>query len=156
MGLDVRISGAEQLRKVAAQIQATGDKGLGREMGRALNKAIEPIKTAIAESAAESMPSGYRGVLTASLKHRRTQRTAARTASLKLTTFAPGKRERRDVVRLNKGQLRHPVFGRRRKPWTTTSIRPGFYDRGTRRAMAEAEQRLGVVLDDFARRLARG
>jgi hypothetical protein len=156
MGLDVRISGAEQLRKVAAQIQATGDKGLGREMGRALNKAIEPIKTAIAESAAETMPSGYRGVLTASLKHRRTQRTAARTASLKLTTFAPGKRERRDVVRLNKGQLRHPVFGRRRKPWTTTAIRPGFYDRGTKGAMPEVEKRLGEVLDDFARRLAKG
>mgnify|MGYP000928117852 CR=1 FL=1 len=164
MGLDIRLAGINEVLKLAKQIRATGDKGLGREMARALNEAIEPVKTAIGASAERTMPSGYAPVLTASLRHRRAQRTAARQASLRLTTIGEGVKEQRDLVRLNKGELRHPVFGRSRKtkrgrrknPWATTKIQPGFHDAGVKNAGPEAEKRLGKVLDNFADRLAKG
>lgn len=164
MGLDIRIAGVDEVLKLARHIKATGDKGLGRQMAKALNEAVEPVKTAIAESAYKTMPSGYRATLTASLRHRRTQRTAARQASLRLTTLGEGVREQRDLVRLNRGELRHPVFGRsratargrRKNPWATTRILPGFHDRGVKDAGPEAEKRLGKVLDDYAARLAKG
>jgi hypothetical protein len=164
MGLDIRIAGIDEVLKLSRQIRATGDKGLGREMGKALGEAIKPVTEAIEASAAKTMPSGYAPTLTASLKHRRSQRTASRQASLRLTTIGEGTKEQRDLVRLNKGELRHPVFGRsratrrgrRKNPWAVTSIKAGFHDRGVEDAGPEAEKRLGRVLDDFAERLAKG
>jgi hypothetical protein len=166
MALEVRVTGGAQLRRVAAQIKATGDKGLGREMSAALTKALRPLDEAIAAEASKAMPSGYRPVLTASLRHRRSTRTAARSASVRLTTTGAGRREQRDLPALNAGNLRHPVFGRSRRikrgpragtaqpnPWSVTRVRPGFYDRGIENAADAAERELLVVLDDFADRL---
>lgn len=154
--IDVRIAGQAELRKVAASIRATGDRGLGREFAKALERAVEPVKQAIVDEAAETMPSGYVEVLTRSLKHRRTTRSAAREATVRLATHGEGKRERRDLPRLNKGELRHPVFGRRRKPWTTTHVRAGFHDRAVEKAGPEAEKAILAVVDDYTARLAKG
>lgn len=167
--MEVRINGAVQLRQVAAQIKAAGDKGLAREMARALTKAVGPLDKAIEAEAHKTMPSGYRDVLTASLRHRRSTRTAARTASVRLTTTGAGTREQRDLIALNAGKLRHPVYGRSRRikrgprtgtaqpnPWSVTTIRAGFYDRGIEKAADTTERELLTVLDDFADRLAKG
>lgn len=164
MGVRVQIAGIAELQKLVAQVRATGDKGLGRQMGRALEKVVKPLDDAIAVSAAQTMPSGYAPVLARSLKHRRTTRTAAREASVRLATFAPGKGDRRDLPSLERGVLRHPVFGRTRptrkgrkgNPWAVTRIRPGFHQRGVETAGPAAEKALRAVLDDFAERLAKG
>lgn len=156
MGLELRLDGGDLLRQVATQIRAEGDKGLGREMSAALSKAVAPLGKAIGAEAGKVAPSGYSGVLTRSLKHRRTARTSTRQASLRLTTYADGQTERRDIPAIDRGDLRHPVFGRRRKPWTVTRIQPGFYDRGIRQAGDLAEKQALAVLDDFADRLAKG
>ena len=162
--MEVRITGADQLHKLAAHIRATGDKGLGRELARALDKAIEPVKRSIEASAEKTMPSGYRGTLTRSLRHRRTIRAAARQASVRLATFGVGSKERRALPALNAGDLRHPVFGRTRRtktgpkanPWAITRVTPGFHERGTEKAGDEAEKQILLVLDDFADRLTKG
>lgn len=162
--LDATVTGQAQLRKLSAHIRATGDKGLGRELARALDKAIEPVKKAIEASARATMPSGYAPILTRSLKHRRTVRAAARQASVRLATHADGGKERRDLPALEAGHLRHPVFGRTRRtrkgskpnPWSVTRIRPGFYERGTAAAGDLAEKAALEVLDDFTERLAEG
>lgn len=152
--MDVRISGAAQIHALAKRIKQTGDTGLGREMAKALSQAVEPIGKAINEEATKVAPSGYVEVLTRSLRHRRTVRGGRMQASVRLTTSAKGKTENRDLPSLNAGRLRHPVFGRRRKPWTVTTITSGFYDRGTRKAADEAEKQLLVVLDEFTQRLS--
>lgn len=165
--LDVRISGGAQLHKVAADIRATGDKGLGREMGRALVATTKPLQREIAAEADRVMPQrgGYQELLSRSLRHKTSQRTGGRTASIRLITYADGTGERRDVESLEAGTLRHPVFGRSRtvrgrgrvpNPWTVTKIKAGFHERGTQNAGDEAEKRLLGVLDDFAARLAKG
>ena len=74
---------------------------------------------------------------------------------------------RRDIVALNKGSLRHPIFGRsykyrtgnragsiRRNGWAVTKITPGFHDRGVADAMDLAAEQLIQVVEDFAERLA--
>jgi hypothetical protein len=164
MGVSVQISGIGELHKLVAQIKAAGDKGLGRQMSQALAGVVAPVEAAIIESAAETMPSGYEETLTRSLKHRRTSRAAARLASLRLTTFAEGTAERRDLPSLERGRLRHPVFGRSRRtrrgrrpnPWASTAIRPGFHQRGVDNAGPLAEQALQKVLADFADRILKG
>lgn len=169
MGLEARIGGASQLRQVAAQIRATGDRGLGQQMSRALAKATNPVREEIRVSAADTMPSGYQETLTKSLRFRTSVRAAARQASVRLITTGAGKAERRDVRALEKGDLRHPVFRRSRRitrgvragsiqlnPWTITKIRAGFHERGTDKAADAAERELTKVLDDFASRLLKG
>jgi len=162
--VEIRIDGQAQIRKLAAHIRATGDKGLGRELGRALDKAIEPVKRAIDVSAEKVAPSGYRETLIRSLKHRRTLRATARQASVRLTTYATGDKERRDLIAINRGDLRHPVFGRVRhtkrgfkaNPWAVTRVTPGFHERGTEKTADEAEKQALVVLDEFADRITKG
>ncbi len=165
MGVDIRIGGVTDLLKLSAHIKATGDKGLGRQMGRAVTKAMDPVKTSITASATDTMPSGYKETLTRSLKHRVSTRATARTASVRMTTSAKGEDENRDLVALEAGNLRHPVYGRYRRlkggrwkknPWAVTRIEPGFHKRGTEAAADEAEKALGAVLDDFSARLAKG
>lgn len=152
--MDVRISGADQIHALARHIKALGDAGLGREMAVALTKAVEPVGKAITREAGIVAPSGYEPVLTRSLQHRRTVRASRTQASVRLTTTAKGKQENRDLPSLNAGRLRHPVFGRRKNPWTVTGIPSGFYDRGTEKAAGEAEKQLLAVLDDFTQRLS--
>lgn len=154
--IDARVLGAQQLREVARHIRNEGDKGLGRQFGRALEKAVEPVKKAIDESAEHTMPSGYAPTLTRSLKHRRSTKTDTRQATVRLATYGEGRKERRDLPALEAGRLRHPVFGRSRSPWAQQRIRAGFHERGTKDAAVEAEKQILVVVDDFVQRLAKG
>lgn len=154
--IDARVLGAQQLREVARHIRNEGDKGLGRQFGKALEKAVEPIKKSIAESAARTMPSGYAPTLSRSLKHRRTTKTDTRRGAVRLATYGDGRKERRDLPALEAGKLRHPVFGRTRSPWVQQRIRAGFHKRGIEKAGGEAEKQILVVVDDFVQRLAKG
>jgi hypothetical protein len=116
MAIDVRVEGAAELRRVAAQIRAEGNKPLAREMGRALARASDPLKTGIRESAAGTMPreGGYAAAFDKSLRFKAQQRGDGATASYTLVTYADGTSERRDIRALEAGNLRHPVFGRSR------------------------------------------
>lgn len=171
MALDVRVSGSARLHQVAKQVRATGDKGMAREMGRALARTTVPVQRSIAAEADRTMPEsgGYRQVLSKSLRHKTSQRTGGRSATVRLITYADGTGERRDIESLEAGDLRHPVYGRSRRirrgvragtvqanPWAVTKIRAGFHERGTRDAADQAVAELGTVLDDFAQRLAGG
>lgn len=165
MALDVQILGAAELKRLAAQIRTTGDKGLGREMAAGLRKTTAPVQKAIrSEYGGLPQRGGYAGVFSKSLRFRTALRTASRQASFRLTTFADGKGERRDIDRLEKGELRHPVYGRSRdgrrgerlaNPWAVTKVRGKFHERGTDSAADLAEKEMSIVLREFSARLIR-
>lgn len=167
MAVEVRVTGAATLHRVAAQIRAEGSKDLSRDLSRALSKASEPVRQAIRASAEETMPreGGYNAVFLKHLRFRQTKRTGSSEASVLLATYSDGQTERRDIRALERGDLRHPVFGRsrpgRRKgervanPWAVTSIRAGFWKRGTDGAADEAEKEVTRVVDEFAKRLVK-
>jgi hypothetical protein len=166
--VDMRIDGSALLRQVADHIRVTGDRGLSKEMSAGLRRAAKPIQAAIRASAEETMPEtgGYAAEFTKSVRFRTAVRAGGRAASFRLTTFADGKSQRRDIRALNSGKLRHPVYGRSRRlrggtdrvpnPWSITQIKPGFWDRGTDSAAGEAEKEMITVLDGLAARLAKG
>lgn len=167
MALDVQILGSAELKRLAAQIRARGDKGLGREMGDGLKRAAEPVQRSIrTEFATLPRKGGYSGVFSKSLRFRTSLRGAARQASFRLLTFADGSHERRDIKAVEAGRLRHPVFGRSGKitkgvragtiypkPWAVTKVKGGYHRRGTDHAADEAEKEMSKVLDEFASRL---
>lgn len=155
MGLDLRITGSDKLAFLGRQLRAEGSKGLGKEMGRALRGTMGPLRAEIRAEASDVMPEsgGYRGVFVPSLRYRTQISTSSTRARVTHKTHADGKGERRDVGSLNRGVLRHPVFGRRRRAWATTTIRAGFWSRPTDRLMPQISARMGQVLDDFIARL---
>lgn len=151
-GLEVRVLSAD-LAKVAARIRTEGRKDLSRELSSALNRAAGSVRGSIRESAAETMPSGYTFALTKSLQWRNTRRSGAQQASLRLTTFADGVKERRDILALEDGRLRHPLWGRRLDRWYVTKIRAGFHRRGTDKAADQVVAELDQVVREFTKKL---
>jgi hypothetical protein len=113
MAIEVRVDGAATLHRVAAKMRAEGNKDLAREMGEALSKATDPIRTKIRESAAQTMPreGGYEAAFSKSLRFRNARKTQGASATVTLTTYADGTSERRDIRALEAGNLRHPVAG---------------------------------------------
>ncbi len=125
------------------------------------------MQAAVGDEFGKVLPSrgGYQDEASRSVRFRTAVRTAGRTAAFRITTFADGKSERRDIRALDAGRLRHPVYGRSRtipgrgrvpNPWAVTRIEAGFFRRGTDRAAADAERQMITVLDDFASRLLKG
>lgn len=146
-------------------MRAEGRKDLSRQMSEALTQAADPLKDKIRGEAGQVMPrtGGYQAAFDKSLRFRVGRTGQSATADVKLTTYADGSSERRDIRALNKGNLRHPIFGRSRpgkrkgerhsNPWGLTSIHAGFWDRGVSGAMASAEKQMQDVVDDYAHRL---
>jgi len=153
--VEFRINGAATLHKVAAQFRAQANKDLSRDLSNALSKAIEPVKTAIKASAEETMPreGGYNPTFSRALKFRTNRNTRGSDGSVTLSTYAEGKTDRRDIRALERGDLRHPLFGHRKRAWYTTPIRAGFHRRGTDKALDEAQKEISKVADDFLKHL---
>lgn len=166
MGLEVRVEGAATLRKLAAHIRAEGNKSLTRQLGDALSRAADPVREAIRKSADETLPhrGGYAETFDRHLKFRTSRSNKGEDeTTVSLFTYAEGESERRDIRALEAGKLRHPVYGRSRaggrkgeriaNPWSVTSIRAGFWQRGTDHALDEAQKELQNVINEFADRL---
>lgn len=168
MALEAVVSGQAALRRLAAQIEAEGNKGLGREMSAALRKVSKPLQAEITGEYEQGLPKagGYVNTFTKSMRWRTTLRGGARSASFRLLLFGDGAHERRDVKALEEGRLRHPVYGRSRRvrrgvrrgtrdknPWAVTSIKGGYFERGTDKAADQVEDKMMDVLTDFAGRL---
>lgn len=164
--VEIAVLGVARLRELAARIRVEGRKDLARQMASAISKGIDPLRDSIRASAAETMPrrGGYNATFTKSLRFRTSQGGSGDSARVSLASYGDGQSERRDIRALEAGRLRHPVFGRSRagarkgervaNPWAVTSIRAGFWKRGTEGAMDESVKALDHVLEEFTRRLA--
>jgi len=58
----------------------------------------------------------------------------------------------RDLVALNRGYLRHPLFGNR-DFWFEQSVEPGWWDRAMEEGQDDVRRELIEALDRVARRL---
>ena len=164
MALDVEILGAAELKELARRITVLGDKGLGREMGQALKRAATPVEKALKDEY-DGLPKrgGYSGTFSKSARYRTALRAAGRTASFRMTVFAEGAHQRRDIDKLERGELRHPVFGRSRagrsgrrtsNPWAVTAVQGGYFRRGSDTAGPAAQREMVKVLDEFTKKLS--
>jgi hypothetical protein len=162
-GIEARVSGSAELKKLADQIRVSGDKGLGPKMAQALKRASQPVQRSI-RGEYGTLPSrgGYSGLFSKSLRFRTTLRSEVRKASFRMLTFADGTHQRRDILALERGSLRHPVYGRSRggrkgerlaNPWAVTRVKGDFHKRGTDHAAEEAEKEMSRVIDQFTQDL---
>lgn len=151
--MDLRILGAREFFLLAADCRGAARRDLAREVKGALGSSVKPATAAIKQAAMRTMPErgGYRRVLVPALKVQPQARSAF---GLRLVISARGRSELRDVKALDRGQLRHPVFGKRRNPWVVTSIRPGFatdtFEKQADAIVARLGEALGAVANEIA------
>ena len=139
---EVSIRGAEDLAKAAKQIKEMGDKTLRRELTRAIREASKPAQAAIRASALEELPK--RGGLAAKVASSRVTtkiRTSARTAGVRIQAT-----NLHDIAAMNRGRLRHPVFGNK-NVWVNQKIKPGWFTDPANATRPVAQQRVRAAME---------
>lgn len=152
----MRVSAGRDLTQVRRQLRMLGDRGLSRQMSAGLSRAAKPVKPEVQQSAVRLLPSGYGPLMSKSVRVRTAARERRGAASVTITVSAAGKREHRDVARINRGVLRHPVYGRRRQPWVAQPVRRGFVDRPVDRLAPEVAREMQAVVDWVADQITKG
>lgn len=112
--LQTDVGGRVQLRKVQGLL-AGSDKQLQTALAKNTREAVAPIKREIPAEAQVRMPTRYGTVLAKAVKVS-ARVTAGTTIKAVVKIAAKGKKEPRDIKALDKGVLRHPLFGNR-KHW---------------------------------------
>lgn len=142
------VTGANRAHVLGKRLKAIGEKELNAELRKGVNRGARQIPRAVKAGVGEFMPSGYAPVLRAALRFK----TKNQAAGLTIQAMAKGNPRDRKVTALNKGTLRHPVFGNREK-WVAQSIRPGFFDQPAEQQRAAVRAELERVLDDIAKKI---
>jgi hypothetical protein len=155
------VTGRVDLRRLQALLGTVPEK-LRTELAKGTRTALAPLKREIPEAELARMPARYGAVLSAATKVA-VRVTAGDRISATVTVSAKGLTSSRDVNRLNRGELRHPVFGRRRmtrhglkdNPWSMQHVRPGMVDDpielARRRVLENAEDARDRVADEIVR-----
>lgn len=125
---DLEITGTEQFVHLAKALNAQGSagRGLKRELMGAIKTAAKPMEQAVRDHVAQYLPSGYAPVMAAGLVVRPSQSTRGNAVGLKLTGYAKGVKKRRHIRVIDRGTLRHPVYGNS-GAWVDQKVKPGFW-----------------------------
>lgn len=146
--MNYKIEGADQLGKLSRKLRAAGDKELSRELSKALNRAT---KRARAGAKFNARRIGRRGglarILASSTMSTKNQIDTEGTTALRIVT-----RGRIDIGRIDKGVVRHPVFGT--KKWVNQRVRPGWWSEPMRLNESETRRELAAALDDLQQKLS--
>lgn len=149
MTLEFRVTGANgRLRSVAQALKEAGDTGLQRELRRGVVRATRPAIAAVRRELPAYMPSGYLPTFRSSLK----LRTGDISGGVRITADAQGKTEPRRVTDLNRGRLRHPLWGNRDR-WYAQRIRPRFVDEPIQQQAPAMRAELERSLDTVAAKI---
>lgn len=153
MPVDLTIGGpgVGQLEAIGRRLKETGDKELRRDLLRGINRALKPAKAAVKAAALRDLPQGG-GLNRVVASSRIGSRT--RTAGRNPAVFLTGKKSGHDLRSLDKGKARHPTFGH--EPWVTQDIKPGWWSETLAGQVPSIRREVIDVMDDVARRLARG
>lgn len=155
--MEVRVYGADDIARVAAQVRKLGDgRTIPNEMTARIRRAVPPIRKAVKASALATLPAG--GGLNAFVARagvRASVKRGPRSAGVSLVSGRKSRRGRTDLRRMNEGRTRHPLFGNRER-WYPQVVPAGYFDRAVEgegldafraevnNAIGEAVERVGL------------
>jgi hypothetical protein len=149
-GIDVEVTGAVQLVRLAAAVKLYGDKELRKDMLRGLRAAAKPMAMSIKEEAAADLPhtGGLNEWVAKSSITPRT-RTSGKSAGVRIT----GRKSGHDLEAINRGRVRHPVFGH--NTWVSETVSSGWWERGALKQEDTVRRDLIVAMEEVAAKIAR-
>ncbi len=126
------------------------DPVLRRHLTKRLKAATAPLRREIEASALETLPkAGGLNVLAAkSLTSTRVVLQGKRTG-VRLTTRNP-----HSIRQLDRGRVRHPLYGNR-KFWYTQTVEPGWWSKPVEESKPEATVAVRAALDEMLKELGR-
>lgn len=122
--LSAEVSGAERLAALAKRLRGA-DKEYRKELRIGINRAVKPLKRDVLEQLPLFMPNQYAKVMKKALKVKTVIRTGGM-ASVRITAYGKGRHKNRDIRALDRGTLRHPLWGNR-DWWYAQKVKAGFW-----------------------------
>lgn len=147
----IEIEGADQLARLARQLREAGDKGLQAELGKAINRALKPVKADIRQSASETLPK--RGGLAAKVAKSRI--TTRRSTSQQAAGVRVVATNTISLYHLDKGQVRHRKGGDI-NAGKVQPVTPGWMTKPAEAAAPKVRAELVQAMDDVAKKIVRG
>lgn len=143
---------ARDFKRMALDLRDAGEKDLRQQLFRGLQSATKPARQDVLDAIPEYMPGDYAAVLQRDLKLSASSKGGK---NPEVRIRGKGRRKQRLVGPLDRGRLRHPLFGNR-DHWYQQSIEAGFWTDTlmARRdeTRAELERRMGEIVRQLAER----
>lgn len=116
------VEGASELRAVSVRLKEAGLVDLRKEMNAKIRAATLPVRPMVRASALQVLPKrGGLNVWVAKATTRTSVLTGAKTAGVVVRVSKRG----HDMKDIDAGQVRHPVYGNRKK-WAAQTVPAGF------------------------------
>lgn len=150
--LSVNIQLGEHFSALPRRLREAASSSLRRELDQALTRAVRDLPQALRASAVSTLPRrGGLGELTARTPIKISHITSGSSVSVRVT--ASSRRGLSDPARLDRGSVRHPLFGRRSR-WYTETVSPGWWTKPieavTTKARSEIEQAMDTVVHQIS------
>lgn len=149
----LHVEGTADLQRLADRLKVAADRDLRKQVGASLRKVAKPIGQRVLERGARVMP--HKGGLSERIARGKIgvrSGLTGRSASVSLMLKAGGY----DLKPLDRGDLRHPVFGLK-KTWVRQSVPPlaftGAFELEAPEARRAVLKAMETTLDDAARGL---
>ncbi len=149
--VDLRITGADQMKRLGAEFKQAGAGDLRKELLAEFRAEARPVIADLRKSAAETLP--RRGGLAQRVARsniRSATRLTGTQVGLRITASNPI-----GIRRINAGSVRHPLFGDRQH-WYGQNVRAGWFDDPMRRHIGNFRQRAVTAMDRMAAKLGGG
>lgn len=150
--IGLEINGADQYASLSARLRVAGERGLQRELQQALTAASGPARQNVLDHLPVYLPNRYADDLESQFKMRASGRGGS-AAAVRIKGAATGPYGPRFVWALNKGKLRHPLFGDRGH-WYSQDVYPGFFTQPLQDSAPEVRKELVAAMDRVAAQIA--
>lgn len=156
MSDDVQITGTEEFVRVAKALNDAGSSGRGlwKELNDGLKRAAKPMEEELRKQLDRYLPSGYVPVMRSSLVVRVSRSTRGKAAGLKLVGTAKGVTRKRHIRVIDKGTLRHPVWGNKER-WVDQRVKPGFWSEPLEQARDKPATEMRRAIQNTAAKIER-
>ncbi len=154
-GVDVTVTGAEQLRALSADLKAAGSAGVGlrRELLAGMRALGRPLADKAKASARSTLPK--RGglnewVASSDVKVRNNLTGSTSRVGMRLVATKGG----HDLQDIDGGSVRHMVFGHRDR-WVNQQVPDGWFTHPLEQSVPEVQAMLTVTMAVIAKRIER-
>lgn len=149
--MTIEVRGAEQLDRIGRRFKEAGEKELRKELLAGIRKSNKPTISAIRANARGSLPrrGGFADQVAASRIATRT-RLVGKSAGVQIRALGMY-----NLRQLNRGRLRHPLFGNR-EHWYEQQIEPGWFSEPIEKDAPRIRADIEAAMQDVARKIEKG
>jgi hypothetical protein len=142
----IRIGNTRQFTETARRLQ-TASRELRSEFYRGINRATNPLKENVRQSARDRLPrSGGLGRRVAKSKIVTRRRMSGKNAGVRIVGTSGY-----DIGSINRGRVRHLTYGH--LPWSDQAVKPGFWTEPLVAGAPEARREIQQVMDGLKKKL---